>query len=38
MPPATPPKPAGPSFGMQQPTAVSDDMNARIQAVLGLKT
>jgi len=38
MPPATPPKPAGPSFGMQQATAAPDDMNARIQAALGLKT
>lgn len=31
-------KPAGPSFGMQAPTPVPDDMNARIAAMLGMKT
>ncbi len=38
--PAAPPtpKPAGPSFGMQAATPAPDDMAARIQAILGMKT
>lgn len=38
MQPAAPPKPAGPSFGMQAAAAAPDDMQARIAAVLGMKT
>jgi hypothetical protein len=38
-PPAPPtPKPAGPSFGMQQAQAAPEDMAARITAILGMKT
>jgi hypothetical protein len=39
--PETPPpsvKPPGPSFGMQAATAAPDDMQARIAAVLAMKT
>ncbi len=37
-PPAPTAKPAGPSFGMQAPTPIPEDMNARIAAALAIKT